>query len=79
MQVMFKSEYIAKIDPINCIGCRSCLKLCQFGAIEYSSIAGNCFINPLKCYGCGVCRTACDQELITLEDKEELPEIYKTW
>ena len=79
MQVMFKSEYIAKIDSLGCIGCRNCQKLCQFGAIEYSSIDGNCSINPLKCYGCGVCRTSCDQELISLEDKGKLPEVYRTW
>ena len=36
MQVMFKAEYIACIDALECMGCRNCLKLCQFGAIEYS-------------------------------------------
>lgn len=79
MQIMFKSEYIAKINPLGCTGCRSCQKLCQYEAIEYSSVDGKCYINPLKCYGCGVCRTACGQELITLEDKGKLPEIYRTW
>lgn len=79
MQVMFKSEYIAKIDPLRCAGCRNCQKLCQFGAIEYSSLGGNCAINPFKCYGCGVCRNACDLGLISIEEKGELPEAYRTW
>ncbi len=79
MQVMFKSEYVAKVNLLGCIGCRNCQKLCQFGAIEYSSIDEKCYINPVKCYGCGVCRTACGKESITLEDKGSLPQINRVW
>lgn len=79
IQVMFKSEYIAKIDPMVCIGCRNCQKLCQFGAIEYSSLDQKCYINPTKCYGCGVCRSICKKEGVELEDKSKLPEIDRLW
>lgn len=67
MQVMFKAEYVARIDPLACIGCRNCLKLCQFGALEYSSLDRKCSVNPSKCYGCGVCRTACHNDAVILD------------
>lgn len=73
MNIMFKAEYICKIDMAQCVGCRNCLKLCQFGAIEYSSANAKCYINPLKCYGCGVCRKGCKKEAISLLDKEDFP------
>lgn len=72
MQVMFKAEYLAKIEPLACVGCRSCQKLCQFGAIEFSSLDKKCYINPLKCYGCGVCRSACHKEAVVLEDNIDI-------
>jgi NAD-dependent dihydropyrimidine dehydrogenase PreA subunit len=67
MDIMFKGEYTAKVDPLQCIGCRLCQRLCQFGAIEYSSINDKCVINPLKCYGCGLCRRGCKKEAINLQ------------
>lgn len=72
MNVMFKAEYIAQIDFSQCVGCRNCLKACQFGAIEYSVSNGMSYINPLKCYGCGLCRSACKKEAISLIDKGPL-------
>lgn len=59
MNVMFKAEYTADIAPLNCVGCRNCQKLCQFGTIEYSIVNQKCYINQKKCYGCGVCRSVC--------------------
>ena len=69
MNVMFKAEYTAEIDALQCVGCRNCQKLCQFGAIEYSVVNKQCYINQLKCYGCGVCRAECKKEAIGLLDK----------
>jgi ferredoxin len=69
VQVMFKGEYIAEIEPSLCVGCRSCLKMCQFGALEYSVMNDKCIVNPMKCYGCGVCRNACEKKAISLIDK----------
>lgn len=73
LNVMFKAEYIAKIEPLQCAGCRNCLKLCQFGAIEYSVVNAKCYINAAKCYGCGVCRNGCKKAAISLLDKADLP------
>ncbi|PKM44552.1 MAG: 4Fe-4S ferredoxin [Firmicutes bacterium HGW-Firmicutes-8] len=79
MQVMFKGEYLAEIDPAQCTGCRSCLKLCQFGAIQYSALNSRCAVNPLKCYGCGVCRSACQKQAISLADRQRLAGLKGVW
>lgn len=70
LTVMFKAEYVAFIDPLACTGCRNCLKLCQFGAIEYSATQGRCVVNTEKCYGCGLCRTVCNKRVVSLEERE---------
>lgn len=79
LDVMFKSEYIAEIVPAQCVGCRECQKLCQFGAIQYSAVNHKCYVNPLQCYGCGVCRVGCKKEAINLLDKNELPYCSDLW
>lgn len=70
VDLMFKSEYKAHIEMESCIGCRRCMSLCQFDAIEYSITDAKCYINPEKCYGCGVCRVACKKQAIKLYDIE---------
>lgn len=71
MKIMFKAEYEAEIDLLQCVGCRNCQKQCQFGAIEYSIVNNKCYINPLKCYGCGVCRNMCKKDAIVLAEKDQ--------
>ena len=68
VDIMFRSEYTAHIEMELCVGCRNCMRLCQFGAIEYSTIDAKCHINPHKCYGCGVCRSVCKKQAIKLSD-----------
>ena len=79
MQIMFKAEYVADIDTSQCAGCRQCQRLCQFGAIEYSSLDNKNKINVLKCYGCGVCRSACAKNAITMLDRGAVPEAAALW
>lgn len=79
MQLMFKAEYVACIDQTQCYGCRNCTKVCQFGAIEYSTMNKKASVNPLKCYGCGVCRNSCKKDAITLNDRNTMPELKGVW
>lgn len=79
LQVMFKSEYLAEINPLSCVGCRSCLKFCQFGAIQYSAVNEKCSVNPFKCYGCGVCRRACKKDAVTLIDRARTQGTEGVW
>ncbi|MFQ5790834.1 MAG: ATP-binding protein [Acidobacteriota bacterium] len=64
--LMFRAEYVAEIEPERCLGCRECLRLCQFGALVFSSLEAKCFVAHTKCYGCGVCRSACKHDAIRL-------------
>jgi Pyruvate/2-oxoacid:ferredoxin oxidoreductase delta subunit len=77
--VMFRAEYIAEVNPDKCIGCRQCMKLCQFGAMSYSPSNKKVVIDRLKCYGCGVCRAACAKDAICLEPREKDPVAAKIW
>ncbi len=66
MPSMFPAEYVAEIDPEECVGCRECIRLCQFGAIGFSFMDAKCFVDQPKCYGCGVCRSVCKRDAIQL-------------
>ncbi len=52
-----------KVDPDECIGCRSCIPICPFGAIDFSEETEKASIND-KCTSCGVCVPACPSEAI---------------
>lgn len=79
IQTMFKSEYLGEVSAARCVGCRSCLKLCQFGAVQYSVVNQKCTINPFKCYGCGVCRSACKKDAIVLIDRDKIQGTEGVW
>lgn len=75
IKVMFKAEYVASVNRDVCTGCRSCLRLCQFGAMGFSSSEKKAYIDELKCYGCGVCRAGCTKEAISLVDRSTVPAV----
>lgn len=77
--VMFRSEYVAEISPNECVGCRQCMRLCQFGAITYSASNKKSVIDQGWCYGCGVCRSACKNNAIRLEERIKVPAVASLW
>jgi len=77
--VMFRGEYVARVDPDRCRGCRECLRLCQFGGLSYSAATQKAVIDQRWCYGCGVCRTACKQEAISLTERSSVPAVAHLW
>ena len=77
--VMFRAEFIAYADPDKCIGCRQCMRLCQFGAISYSASNKKVVIDKMKCYGCGICRAACAKDAINLSPRGKDPIAAKIW
>ena len=78
-QMFFRSEYIAMVAQGSCIGCRTCLGLCQFGAMGYSVTIRKAFVDPVHCYGCGVCRSGCEQHAISLTPRSKHPLARKLW
>lgn len=79
LTIMFKAEYMAEIDPEGCVGCRACMQVCQFDALDFSPDVQKCTINPYKCYGCGACRAVCKKDAIFLKDKASLPHLQGVW
>jgi Pyruvate/2-oxoacid:ferredoxin oxidoreductase delta subunit len=77
--IMFRAEYVAEIDPELCVGCRQCMRVCQFGAIGYSAARQKAFIDQRDCYGCGVCRAVCKKDAIVLRDRSSVPVAADLW
>lgn len=77
--VMFRAEYVAGIDPETCIGCRQCMKVCQFGAIAFSGAEKKSVVDSRRCYGCGICRAACSKESISLLERASVPASANLW
>ena len=75
----FRAEYVCRVDPELCSGCKDCIKQCQFGAQFYSSALGKVYIDPTRCFGCGVCRAACPTDGIQLVPREEDPQAAGVW
>lgn len=79
VKVMFRAEYVAVVDPDSCSGCRSCMRVCQFGALAYSAASKKTSVDHAACYGCGVCRSACTKDAIKLEPRERVPAAANLW
>jgi len=56
----------ASVDLDRCSGCRICLSVCRFSAIEPAE-DGKIRIDPISCEGCGVCTHFCPTGAITME------------
>lgn len=77
--VMFRGEYVAQVNPDLCVGCRDCLRLCQFGALAYSAANQKAVVDQRWCYGCGVCRSTCKKMAIHLKERRSVPVAANLW
>jgi ferredoxin len=77
--VMFRAEYVARVNPELCNGCRQCMRVCQFGALGYSAATKKTSIDLRRCYGCGICRSSCTKNAITLYERSSLPVTAAIW
>lgn len=77
--VLFRAEYVAVVDPGLCSGCRECLRLCPFGALNYSPARGKVSADVGRCYGCGICRSACAKAAIALPGRAFVPGAAGLW
>jgi heterodisulfide reductase subunit A len=50
---------VAWVDPDVCSGCRACIELCSYEAIEFDRERGIAVVNRSLCKGCGACAAAC--------------------
>jgi Pyruvate/2-oxoacid:ferredoxin oxidoreductase delta subunit len=77
--VMFRSEYLARVDAEKCSGCGECAKLCPFDAFHPHKRKAKARVDLKKCYGCGICRNACAREAISLVDRVSVRETASLW
>jgi ferredoxin len=79
VKAMFRAEYVAAIDPDSCVGCRSCMRVCQFGALGYSAASRRAVVDQTACYGCGICRAACTSQAVSLLPRAAVPGVAGVW
>lgn len=77
--LFFRSEYIIKLDKDKCTGCKACITICPFDALEYDVNNDKVKINEKRCYGCGICRSVCKFGALTLVDRKENPITARLW
>ena len=64
---------IARVDPLQCVGCLTCVRVCPFEVplvkseeIGVGNIIGAAYIEPTVCQGCGNCVAECPAKAIEL-------------
>ena len=62
------------INPNLCVGCKQCMDICMYGAIEYNPLRKICEVNTAICKGCGLCAATCPSKAITVKhfDNDEI-------
>jgi len=53
------SPTISYIDPDVCVGCKTCISLCPYSAIEFDERRQVSVVNEAVCKGCGSCSGFC--------------------
>ena len=57
---------VARVDEEACSGCRQCVRLCSYEAIDFDEERGVAVVNSALCKGCGACTAACTSGANTL-------------
>jgi len=78
IKVMWRGEDVASFSADRCSGCRRCVKLCPFSAIDAHG-RGPVSFDVSKCWGCGICRAGCETGAITLVDRRTVPAVATLW
>lgn len=51
--------FVARVDEHHCGGCKACLYVCPFSAIERNETTRTARVNGALCTGCGTCVASC--------------------
>jgi NAD-dependent dihydropyrimidine dehydrogenase PreA subunit len=65
VDMIARSDYLARTDLDACGNCGECVERCVFGARRLEE--GFLQVDGAQCYGCGLCVTACPSFAITME------------
>jgi heterodisulfide reductase subunit A len=55
----------ATIDPDLCAGCKLCIEICPYSAIDFLDAKGISVVNEALCKGCGACTAICPSKAAT--------------
>ncbi|MCC6014914.1 MAG: 4Fe-4S binding protein, partial [Desulfurococcaceae archaeon] len=61
-----KEPIVAEVDRDRCNGCRVCVTVCPYGAVEI--VEGKARVNEVLCEGCGACTASCPVGAIQLRN-----------
>ncbi len=85
------SGIVAESNPELCIGCRKCVEICPYSAIEIietlkefeevSLVVKKSFIHPALCKGCGTCAASCPNGAISVKhyDFDQIISMIETY
>lgn len=65
-----KTNEKASLIKNKCNGCKKCLDVCNFGAIDWDEKNQKPMINQMLCEGCGACQVVCPKDAIKMEEIE---------
>jgi heterodisulfide reductase subunit A len=69
---------VAEVNEDLCVGCRICMEVCPYNAIERDDELRKAHITKALCKGCGVCAATCPHKAITMcnfTDNQVLAEV----
>lgn len=69
--VVVSTNYVARVNPDECLECGTCVKACPINAIDESADGGCPVVNESLCLGCGVCGLQCPSESLKLVKREK--------
>ena len=71
LNVVVTSNYIAQINPDECLECGTCIEDCPVKAITKGRENGLPIVNESLCLGCGVCALNCSSESLKLVPRSQ--------
>lgn len=61
------SVKIPSLNPARCVGCRTCVDFCQYGALAF--VKNKPLVFDEVCHSCGGCALLCPEQALTEKDK----------
>ncbi|MFI5354031.1 MAG: FAD-dependent oxidoreductase [Desulfobaccales bacterium] len=75
---MYVAGTVARVDPLKCAACLTCVRTCPYGVPRMDENEGVVVIDPASCQGCGNCASACPRKAIAVAhnlDGNSLPRL----